>query len=54
MTELEPKRQCDRGLSRRCQGVQTVEIRDLEYLAASTSVGSFAHAAKALGCNTST
>ena len=54
MTELEPKRQCDRGLSRRCQDVQTVEIRDLEYPAASASVGNFARAAKALGGNTST
>jgi hypothetical protein len=31
-----------------------VEIRDLEYLAASASVDNFARAAKALGCNTST
>jgi DNA-binding transcriptional LysR family regulator len=31
-----------------------VEIRDLEYLAASASAGNFARAAKALGCNTST
>jgi hypothetical protein len=28
-----------------------VEIRDLEYLAASASAGNFARAAKALGCN---
>jgi hypothetical protein len=31
-----------------------VEIRDLECLAASASVGNFARAATALGCNTST
>ncbi len=31
-----------------------MEIRDLEYLAASASAGNFGRAAKALGCNTST